>query len=297
MADVETSPPVGDSVLRVVNEFYEANPFPGFDPGKYETRGDLVQRASWYAQRVDAEIPFGASVVDVGCGTGQLACYLALKGRSVLGVDYSQHSLSLAQILKERLALPTVEFRRVNLLDWDPPESTFDFVFCNGVLHHTSDPYGGFRKLVRVAKPGGRIIVGLYNRYGRLMLLARRRVVSLLSRFDPEARDRAIRKQLTTHDSDDAKRHSWYADQYEHPHESTHTVAEVLRWFGENGIRYVSSFPNVELFGSGSKRIFRPREVAAWRSGAVAHQLVQLAWILSQNDGGGYFVLVGQKQP
>ena len=286
-----------DSVLGVVNAFYEANPFPGFDPGKYEVRDDLVERASWYARRVDAEIPFDASVVDVGCGTGQLACFLALKGRPVLGIDYSQHSLGLAQLLAERLALPTVEFRRLNLLDWDLPANAFDFVFCNGVLHHTSDPVGGFRNLVRITKPGGRLIIGLYNRYGRLMLLARRRVVALLSRIDPGAKDRAIRKQLTTHDSDDAKRNTWYADQYEHPHESTHTVAEVLEWFRNNGVSYVSSFPKIELFDPGSKRIFRPRSVAAWRNGPVAHGLVQLSWVLTQNAGGGYFVLVGQKQP
>jgi SAM-dependent methyltransferase len=291
------SAPAGDPVLGVVNAFYEANPFPGFDPGKYEVRDDLVERASWYAKRVDAEIPFDASVVDVGCGTGQLACFLALKQRRVLGIDYSQHSLDLAKLLAERLALKTVDFRRLNLLDWDLPENAFDFVFCNGVLHHTSDPYGGFRNLVRITKPGGRLIVGLYNRYGRLMLLARRRVVALLSRFDSGAKDRAIRKQLVTLDDDEAKRHTWYADQYEHPHESTHTVAEVLGWFRENGIRYVSSFPKVELFDPGSKRIFRPRSVARWRSGPTAHLLVQLSWVLTQNAGGGYFVLVGQKQP
>jgi SAM-dependent methyltransferase len=287
----------GDPVLGVVNAFYEANPFPGFDPGKYEVRDDLVERASWYAKRVDAEIPFDASVLDVGCGTGQLACFLALKRRRVLGIDYSQHSLDLAQLLAERLALKTVEFRRLNLLDWDLPANAFDFVFCNGVLHHTSDPVGGFRNLVRITKPGGRLIIGLYNRYGRLMLLARRRVVALLSRLDPGAKDRAIRKQLTTHDSDDAKRNTWYADQYEHPHESTHTVAEVLEWFRNNGVSYVSSFPKIELFDPGSKRIFRPRSVAAWRNGPVAHGLVQLSWVLTQNAGGGYFVLVGQKQP
>lgn len=289
--------PAGDSILRVVNEFYEANPFPGFDPGKYETRADLVERSSWYARRVDAEIPFDASVADIGCGTGQLASFLALKGRRVLGVDYSERSLGLAETLKERLALPTVQFRRLDLLDWDLPEASFDFVFCNGVLHHTSDPYQGFRNLVRITKPGGRIIVGLYNRYGRLMLLVRRRVVALLSRFDSQARRRAIRKQLVEDDGDELRRHTWYADQYEHPHESTHTVGEVLDWFRENGIRYVSSFPKAELFGSGGKRIFRPRQAAGWRRSAPAHGLVQLGWIVTQNAGGGYFVLIGQKQP
>ena len=186
MADVETSPPSSDSVLRVVDEFYEANPFPGFDPGEYETRGDLVQRASWYAQRVDAEIPFEASVVDVGCGTGQLACYLALKGRSVLGVDYSQHSLSLAQIFERAPCAPDgrVPAGQPARVGSSPRARSTS---CSATAYCTTRAirYGGFRKLVRIAKPGGRIIVGLYNRYGRLMLLARRRVVSLLSRFDP----------------------------------------------------------------------------------------------------------------
>jgi SAM-dependent methyltransferase len=284
-------------VLVAVNEFYEANPFPGFDPGKYETRQDLVNRASWYARRVDAEIPFGASVIDVGCGTGQLACFLALKQRKVLGVDYSQRSLRLAQELKQRLALDHVEFRRENILDWQLPAASFDYVFCNGVLHHTSDPYGGFCNLVKIAKPGGLIVVGLYNRYGRLMLGVRRRSVRLLSRVDPRAKDRAIEKQLVALDDDEEKRRTWYADQYEHPHESTHTVDEVLGWFRENGLEYVSSFPKIEYLGSMPKRIFRTRKVARWRSGRIAHLLVQLSWIATQNAGGGYFVLVGRKAP
>lgn len=287
--------PARASVLTAVNEFYEANPFPGFDPGKYETRQDLVTRASWYARRVDAEIPFDASVIDVGCGTGQLACFLALKGRRVLGVDYSQRSLALAQELKRRLALHSVAFQRENILAWELPAQAFDYVFCNGVLHHTSDPYGGFQNLVKIAKPGGLVIVGLYNRYGRLALAVRRRIVKLLSHFDARAKDRAIEKQLVALDADEEKRRTWYADQYEHPHESTHTVAEVLGWFRANGLEYVSSFPKIEAFGSMPKRIFRTREVAGWRSGPLAHLLVQLTWILTQNAGGGYFVLVGRK--
>ncbi len=286
-----------ERILKVVNEFYEANPFPGFNPGKYESRQDLVARASWYAQRIDAEIPFGASVIDVGCGTGQLACLLALKERRVVGIDYSQHSLELARTLKERLALKHVEFQRKNILDWDLSPNAFDYVFCNGVLHHTSDPYGGFKNLVAITKPGGMLIVGLYNYYGRFMLLVRRRIVALLSRFDPGARDRAIKKQLVELEDDEEKRRTWFADQYLHPHESTHTVREVLGWFRENGIDYVSSFPKIELFGSMPKRIFRERRVARFRSNPLAHIVVQLAWIITQNAGGGYFVLVGRKRP
>ena len=118
----------------------------------------------------------------------------------------------------------------------------------------------------------------------------------LISRVDPTAKDRAIRKQLVELEEDEAKRHTWYADQYEHPHESAHTVAEVLRWFRENDVEYVSSLPKIEPFGSTPRRVFRPREVAGWRSSSLAHLMVQLGWIFTQNSGGGYFVLVGRKR-
>jgi hypothetical protein len=39
---------------------------------------------------------------------------------------------------------------------------------ANGVLHHTSDPYGGFKSILPLVKPGGHIIIGLYNTYGPL---------------------------------------------------------------------------------------------------------------------------------
>ena len=45
-----------------------------------------------------------------------------------------------------------------------------------------------------------------------------------------------------------------------------------------------------------SSPVFRPREVAGWRSGSLAHLMVQLGWIVTQNSGGGYFVLVGRKR-
>jgi 2-polyprenyl-3-methyl-5-hydroxy-6-metoxy-1,4-benzoquinol methylase len=46
-------------------------------------------------------------------------------------------------------------------------QNAFDVVVCNGVLHHTADPLGGFRSISRLVKAGGFIIVGVYNRIGR----------------------------------------------------------------------------------------------------------------------------------
>ena len=285
-----------ERVLRAVNLFYEENPFPGFDVTKYKTRDDLLRQASWWARKLDAEIAFDSDVIDVGCGTGQLACLLGLKGRRVVGVDYSQHSLDLATSLRDKFHLTNVQFQRENILDLSLPDASFDYVFCNGVLHHTSDPYGGFRHLVRIARPGAFIVVGLYNTYGRLMLHARRRWVRLRLRFDPRAKERALKKQLVRMENDQEKLRTWWADQYEHPHESTHTVDEVLGWFARNGVSYVSSFPKIELISASEvEKVFKPRRSRGLINSSLAHVLVQLGWIVTQNDGGGYFVIVGQK--
>jgi len=128
------------------------------------------------------------------------------------------------------------------------------------------------------------------------MLHVRRRVVRLRMRFDPGAKDRALKKQLVRMENDSEKRRTWWADQYEHPHESTHTVDEVLGWFARNGLSYVSSFPNAELFSSSEvDKIFKPRRSGRFANSSLAHVLVQLGWIVTQNAGGGYFVMVGQK--
>ena len=300
MSEAATTTPeprgTDEHILRAVNRFYEENPFPGFDINKYRTRDDLVKRASWWAHKLDAEIPYDADVIDVGCGTGQLVNFLGLKGRRMMGVDYSQHSLALAESLRDRFNLSTVRFQRENILDLSLPDESFDYVFCNGVLHHTSDPYGGFKHMVRICRPGGYLVVGLYNTYGRLMLHVRRRVVRLQMRFDAKAKDRALEKQLVKLENDAEKRRTWWADQYEHPHESTHTVDEVLGWFARHGVRYLSSFPKAELFsGSDNDRVFKPRGAGFLSHNPLAHVLVQLGWIITQNDGGGYFVMIGQK--
>lgn len=283
-------------ILESVNTFYERSPFPGYDLTKYTSRDDLKRQASWFGQLLDAQIPYDVDVLDAGCGTGQLSAFLALKDRRVLGIDYSQASLEKGDALKERLHLSNVTFRRANLLDLDLPTERFDYVLCMGVLHHTSDPEGGFANLVRTLRPGGFIVVGLYNTYGRLLLRLRRHLVRMRGRA--ETKERAIRKQIGDRDpADHEKVETWYSDQYEHPHESCHTVEEVLGWFRRYGIEYVSSFPPLELFRrlSDNRKVFKRQPAQPWRSHPMCLLLVQLKWIITLNGGGGYFTLVGQK--
>src|SRR6185369_704667 len=84
----------------------------------------------------------------------------------------------------------------------------FDVVYSSGVLHHTPDPRASFARLVRLVRPGGAIVVGLYNAFARVPTRLRRAAARLtgfrIVPFDPVLRDRA---------AEPARREAWLRDQ------------------------------------------------------------------------------------
>ena len=151
-----------EDVTEIVKAFYEETPFPDYE--NLETSGDLLTKAGagHFARLLDEQIP-NVRVLEIGCGTGQLSNFLGIGQRVAYGADLCMNSLRLAEAFRARNTLTRVGFYQMNL--FRPPfrEETFPLVICNGVLHHTSDPYGGFRSISRPVKKGGYIIVGLYN--------------------------------------------------------------------------------------------------------------------------------------
>src|SRR5438045_1294123 len=81
-----------------------------------------------------------------------------------------------------------------------------------GVLHHTSDPEGGFHSIARKVKPGGYVIIGLYNWLGRLPTLWRRKVIETFGERWAMLDSRLRSGALNT-----GRRSAWFMDQYRHP--------------------------------------------------------------------------------
>jgi len=107
----------------------------------------------------EAEVGDGASVLDVGTGTGALAARFAELGCRVLGVDLSQKML-----VQARRNVPEAEFRQLDLLgSWDDLYTyRFDVVVSAYVLHEfeLAVKLGILAKLARLLGSGGRIVVG-----------------------------------------------------------------------------------------------------------------------------------------
>lgn len=270
---------------EVVRQFYNEAPFPGYPPNDSLTWLRTRAERSAFARLLDASIPGDAKIVEIGCGTGQMSLYLARADRMVIGCDLSRGALSLGAGAARRWGVDKVRFVECDLTNLPLREGAFDVVYCSGVLHHTPDPRASFRAIARAVRPGGMIVIGLYNLYARIPLRLRR-VVARLSNyrwipFDPVLRER---------DAESARREAWLRDQYRHPEEHSHSVAEVRKWFAENGIDYVSTYPST-LIGHEPEDLFAPAE-DEWAPETV---LAQLGWMRSLGGEGGLFVIAGRR--
>lgn len=83
----------------------------------------------------------GASVLEIGCGEGNLAAILGMAGARVLAIDYAQSAIDIAN---ERFRLPDVEYR---CQDYHELDGRFDAVVLQGTLEHTDDPFGTLDEL------------------------------------------------------------------------------------------------------------------------------------------------------
>jgi SAM-dependent methyltransferase len=268
-----------------VRAFYEAAPFPGY-PGR-DSLSTFRARAgrSRFAGLLDRAISGNARIAEVGCGTGQMSLFLASADRLVVAADLSRASLRLGAAAAARFGLTRVQFVETDLHRSALRPGAFDVVYTSGVLHHTPDPRAAFAAVARLARPGGIVIAGVYNAVARVPVRLRRAVARAarlrVVPFDPVLRERR---------DEPARRDAWLRDQYQHPEEHSHTVAEVRRWFADNGVEYLRSFPST-VMDDDPADLFAPAE-DDWR---LESWIVQLGWMWTLSREGGVFVTIGRR--
>jgi demethylmenaquinone methyltransferase/2-methoxy-6-polyprenyl-1,4-benzoquinol methylase len=129
--------------------------------GVYDRMNSLMTAGmhhAWRERAVElAGVGPGDRALDVATGTGDLA--LALKrrvgaGGEVVGLDFSERMLELA-----RRKAPDVRFEVGNALELPYPDAHFDAVTVGFGARNFSDLARGLGEMVRVTRPGGRVVV------------------------------------------------------------------------------------------------------------------------------------------
>ena len=185
-----------------------------------------------------------------------------------------------------RFRLERVQFVETDLGQPGLRRGAFDLVYSSGVVHHTCDPGASFGKLAELARPGGGIVLGVYNAIARIPTRLRRAVARAsgyrVVPFDPILRDRS---------HDPGRREAWLRDQYQHPEEHRHTIAEVQTWFAEHGVEYLRTYPSA-VFDDTPDDLFTPAadnwSLEAW--------LTQIAWMRTLGREGGLFFTIGRRR-
>ena len=103
----------------------------------------------------------GRSVLDAGCGAGRYSWAMCTMGAKVLSIDQSEHGLERTR--RACSGFPGHRTKKVDLLQPLGIEEQFDLVWSFGVLHHTGDTYGCYRRLVPLVRPGGYLFLMLYG--------------------------------------------------------------------------------------------------------------------------------------
>jgi len=190
--------------------------------------------------------PFGARVLDAGCGIGDHTARLARKGLDCVGIDISPGILAKAQDRIGVLGLSSrVRFVCQALEDMSLGGETFDVVHCRGVLMHIPDWKAALRSLCTALKPGGHIVIlennvnALYSRaYLWLRRLRSHRVASRL----------------------------------------VETEGGVELWTDENGTPFVARIANIDAL-SNALREFRVEPLHRFTTSLVAIEQMPEGWL------------------
>lgn len=273
------------SLTQTQSDFYNEVKFPNYDD--IDDFGSLIDKASTsiFAKKLDDEIPYSSKVLEIGCGTGQLSIYLSRYNRKIFSTDLSKGSLIEAKKFLDKCGINNVFLSRMNIFRNFLPENYFDFVISNGVLHHTFNTKLAFQNIAKLVKPNGYILIGLYHKQGRFFHSIRQKIIGKFGKgFN-------FLDSFFSKDISESKKKAWFMDQYQNPHESSHTAREVINWFEESDFEYVSSIP---FDFSEKEPILRKQNKPSSFKLSLKENLEMFN--LKNLVEGGFFIVVGRKK-
>lgn len=124
-------------------------------------RAESRHRNPWIATEIRTQLGPAQRVLDLGCGAGFLANYLAAAGHQVTGIDTTTENLVVAKLhdATRRVAYQVADARALPF-----PDASFDVVCAMDLLEHVEPPQALIAEASRVLRPGGLFFFHTFNR-------------------------------------------------------------------------------------------------------------------------------------
>ena len=270
---------IENNITKNVTSFYNIKPFPNYDDS--DNKATILNKGNknYLAKQFKDFVGFKKKVLEVGCGTGQLSMYFSIgTNNQIVALDPTIESLRLANKFALDNNIKNVNLVNADIFDEVLKDDYFDFVWTNGVLHHTKDPKKAFEITVKSLKNEGYILVGLYNKLGRIRTKIRKYLYKIFGKRVVLLLDPVLRNIK-----------SGSPDQIV---ETVHTIDEVLSWFNANKVKFISSVPNCTIDLNYENNLFLEQK----KGNLFYRWLNQFLMIFNfLGDDGGLFVLIGKK--
>lgn len=153
--DCSRGTPVGGTTDRTFASF-------GFEWNSFDdVRDEDEDFADVYFRDVDLSALAGKTGLDAGCGKGRYTRFLAEHLDALAALDGSSAVEAAGRNLG---SFPSVLVVKSDLRNAPFADGSFDFIASLGVLHHLDDPHLGFKRLLPLLAPRGRMLLYLYSR-------------------------------------------------------------------------------------------------------------------------------------
>src|SRR5258708_1275358 len=103
-------------------------------------------------------------VLEIGCGRGDVALYLAKKVHSVVGIDYSPEAIRIAKTIQKKFPViiqKKSDFKKMDATLLTFPDNSFDYVILIDVINHldSNEVEKMLQEISRVLKRGGKLFI------------------------------------------------------------------------------------------------------------------------------------------
>ena len=233
-----------------------------------------------------------ATVLDVGCGTGEKTMVFASWGGRITGMDYNSKALDRARYLASASHYKEhIDFIKGSLpnLPSGLTARRFDIIFADGVLHSTVDPMHSLSVLVKLMAEGGWFVIRNYQHIPAFQRIIKRLIVRLGSGDDDELIENNVR-QLFSEDIERSvklggrdEKQAIY-DNFVLPHYKPLNQRDILKTCNQNGLQLYATSTVLDapaFIGPGMKQtqLTQPEDLSQlwWVAG--------LAKIMTATDG------------